>query len=150
MLIRDTLITILDGETRASRAPGTTMLRGGSEAALVAGMHSPEVVLFLIVPLRRTSVDIGGGCVLSFLPTTEAWHREMPAIAQVLVVSERQAEKWSLPTRGHESDTKTLPWSIPPSQLLRPASSHPTTICGGYCTECPERVGHILMFSSLW
>lgn len=41
MLVRDTLITILD-ETRVSRAPGTTMLTGGSESALLLGVHKSE------------------------------------------------------------------------------------------------------------
>lgn len=91
MLVRDTLITILDGETRASRAPGTAMLTGGSESTLIDGVHNPEVVLFLIFPLRRISVDTGGWG-LSPLPTTEAWHREMPTTHRVLVVSEPEAE----------------------------------------------------------
>lgn len=91
MLVRDTLITILDGETRVSRAPGTTMLTGGSESALTDGVHNPEVVLFLIFPLRRISVDTGGWG-LSPLPTTGAWHREMPTTHQVLAVSEPEAE----------------------------------------------------------
>lgn len=85
------LITILDGDTRASHAPGTAMLMGGSESALIDGVHNPEVVLFLIFPLRGISVDTGAW-ELSPLPTTEAWHREMPTAHQVLVVSEPEAE----------------------------------------------------------
>lgn len=71
MLIRDTLITILDGKARTSCAPGTAMPRGGSESTLVADMKRPEVVLFLIFPLKRICVDIGG-CVPNPLPTAEA------------------------------------------------------------------------------
>lgn len=81
MLIRDTLITILDGKTITSHAPGTLMLTGGSESTLFAGINSPEVLLFLIFPLKRINVDTGAS-VLSPLPLMEAGHRKIPTTSQ--------------------------------------------------------------------
>lgn len=81
MLIRDTLITILDGKTITSHAPGTLMLTGGSESTLFAGINSPEVLLFLIFPSKRINVDIGGS-VPSPLPPMEPRHRKIPTTAQ--------------------------------------------------------------------
>lgn len=60
MLIRDTLITIEEEERVTSHVSGPRSLWGGSENTAFAGISSPEVLLFLIFPLKRVSVDIGG------------------------------------------------------------------------------------------
>lgn len=63
------------------------MLSRGCESTLLVGINSTEVLLVLIIPNKRLSVD-RGDCVLSPLPTVEAWHRQMPMTAQVPAVRE--------------------------------------------------------------
>lgn len=81
MLNGDTLKTSEEGETVTSHVSGTGRLRGGSENTPFAGFSRPEVLLFLIFPLKRVIVDIGGS-VQGPLPATEAWHRELPTTTQ--------------------------------------------------------------------
>lgn len=81
MLNGDTLKTSEEGETVTSHVSGTGRLSGGSENTPFAGFSRPEVLLFLIFPLKRVSVDIGGS-VQGPLPATEAWHRELPTTTQ--------------------------------------------------------------------
>lgn len=86
MLIGDALITIEEGDTVTSHVSGPRRLRGGSENTAFAGISSPEVLLFLIFPLKRVSVDIGGSVQK---PGTERYP-QLPR--KVPVVREHQTE----------------------------------------------------------